>query len=48
MCTEVFGIQIRYEVWNKQESLSLYIAGNYDFQTAYIEAQKMHYDHSNK
>ena len=40
MCTEVFGIQIRYEVWNKQESLPLYIAGNYDFQTAYIEAQK--------
>ena len=40
MCTEVFGIQIRYEVWNKQESLPLYISGNYDFQTAYIEAQK--------
>ena len=36
MRTSVFGISITYEAWNKQNSLPLYIAGSYDFHTAYI------------
>ena len=36
MLTSVFGISIRYEAWNRQESLPVYIAGSYDFYTAYI------------
>ena len=36
MLTNVFGISIKYEAWNHQDSLPVYIAGSYDFQTAYI------------
>ena len=36
MLTSVFGISIKYEAWNHQDSLPVYIAGSYDFQTAYI------------
>ncbi len=36
MLTAVFGISIKYEAWNHQDSLPIYIAGSYDFHTAYI------------
>ena len=36
MLTSVFGISIKYEAWNQQDSLPVYIAGSYDFHTAYI------------
>ena len=36
MLTSVFGISIKYEAWNYQDSLPVYIAGSYDFHTAYI------------
>ena len=36
MFTSVFGISIKYEAWNHQDSLPVYIVGSYDFQTAYI------------
>ena len=36
MLTSVFGLSIKYEVWNHQDSLPVYIAGSYDFHTAYI------------
>ena len=36
MLTSVFGISIRYEAWNHQDSLPVYIAGSYNFYTAYI------------
>ena len=36
MFTCVFGISIKYEAWNHQDSLPVYIAGSYDFHTAYI------------
>lgn len=36
MLESIFGIPIKYEAWNKQSSLPLYIAGSYDFRTAYI------------
>ena len=31
MFTSVFGISIKYETWNHQDSLPVYIAGSYDF-----------------
>ena len=34
--TSVFGISIKYEAGNHQDSLPVYIAGSYDFHTAYI------------
>lgn len=34
MFTSVFGISIKYEAWNHQDSLPVYIAGSYDFHTA--------------
>lgn len=37
MITSVFGISIKYEAWNQQDSLPVYIAGSYNFRTAYIE-----------
>ncbi len=40
MCENVFGIPIRYETWNKQDSLPLYIAGSYDFRIAYIDEKR--------
>ena len=36
MLTSVFGISIKYEAWNHQDSLPVYISGSYDFHTAYI------------
>ena len=36
MLTSVFGISIKNEAWNHQDSLPVYIAGSYDFHTAYI------------
>ena len=36
MRTSVFGISIKYEAWNHKDSLPVYIAGSYDFHTAYI------------
>ena len=36
MFTSVFGISIKYEAWNHQDSLPVYIAGSYDFRAAYI------------
>ena len=36
MPTSVFGISIKYEAWNHQDFLPVYIAGSYDFHTAYI------------
>lgn len=36
MHTNVFGIPIRYEVWNKKELLPIYIEGGYEFRCAYI------------
>ena len=36
MLTSVFGISMKYEAWNHQDSLPVYIAGSYDFHTAYI------------
>lgn len=37
MLTSVFGISIRYEAWNRQESLPVYIAGSYDFTQHILE-----------
>ena len=34
MITSVFGISIKYEAWNQQDSLPVYIAGSYNFRTA--------------
>ena len=36
MPTSVFGISVKYEAWNHQDYLPIYIAGSYDFHTAYI------------
>ena len=36
MFTEVFGIPVKYEAWNHRNDLPVYIAGSYDFRTAYI------------
>ena len=40
MLTSVFGISIKYEAWNQQDSLPVYIAGSYDFHTAYIRNKR--------
>lgn len=36
MLTNVFGFEIEYESWNKQNSLPIYISGNYKFYMAFI------------
>lgn len=36
MLTSVFGISVKYEAWNRQDYLPLYIAGSYNFRAAYI------------
>ena len=36
MITSIFGFSVKYEAWNYQDSLPVYIAGSYDFCTAYI------------
>lgn len=40
MPANIFGIPIRYEKWEKESSLPLYITGSYDFQVAIIDTQK--------
>ena len=40
MLTDVFGLPIKYEAWNHQDSLPVYIAGSYDFRTAYIGGKR--------
>lgn len=40
MLMNVFGIPIKYEQWNQEDSLPLYITGSYDFQVAMIDTQK--------
>ena len=40
MLTNVFGIPVKYERWNKESSLPLYITESYDFQVATIDTQK--------
>ena len=36
MRSELFGIELRYEDWNKQNELPLYISASYNFKVAYI------------
>ena len=36
MLTDIFGVQVRYESWNKQGALPMYIAGSYDFAVAIL------------
>ena len=33
---DIFGVPVRYESWNKQSALPLYIAGSYEFSTAIL------------
>ena len=40
MLKNVFGIPIKYEQWNKENFLPLYITGSYAFQTAIIDTKK--------
>ena len=40
MLTNIFGIPITYEQWNKECSLPLYVTESYDFQIATIDTQK--------
>lgn len=40
MITDIFGIPIKYEKWNKENSLPLYIVGSYDFKAAIIDTQR--------
>lgn len=37
MLTSVFGISMKYEAWNHQDSLPVYIAGSYDFTQHILE-----------
>lgn len=34
--TDIFGVQVQYEGWNKQGALPMYIAGSYDFAVAIL------------
>ncbi|MGN0295517.1 MAG: MarR family transcriptional regulator [Lachnospiraceae bacterium] len=36
MLTDIFGVQVKYESWNKQGALPMYIAGSYDFAVAIL------------
>ena len=36
MITDIFGISVKYETWNHQDDLPVYISGSYAFRTAYI------------
>ena len=40
MRKEVFGLPIKYEVWNKKEDLPLFIADGYDFKSADINGKR--------
>ena len=33
---DIFGVQVKYESWNKQGVLPMYIAGSYDFSVAIL------------
>lgn len=37
MLTNIFGIQIKYESWNKKKSLPIYILNSYDFYVANLK-----------
>ena len=34
--TDIFGVQVKYESWNKRSALPMYIAGSYDFTVAIL------------
>lgn len=34
--TDIFGVQVKYESWDKQGALPMYIAGSYDFAVAIL------------
>ena len=36
MLTDIFGVQVKYESWNKKGALPMYIAGSYDFAVAIL------------
>lgn len=36
MLKSVFGLPVRYEVWENQNALPVYLTGSYEFHTAYI------------
>lgn len=40
MITNIFGLPIEYDQWNKEGSLPLYIIGYYDIHVAYIRNQR--------
>lgn len=40
MITDVFGIPVRYEAWDKQNFLPFYIAASYKFHIAYIDDKR--------
>lgn len=40
MITSAFGLSIKYEMWNQRDFLPVYIAGSYDFYTAYIAEKR--------
>lgn len=37
---DIFGVQVKYESWNKQDALPMYIAGSYDFAAAILNGCK--------
>jgi hypothetical protein len=40
MLANIFGIEIKYAKWNKENALPLYITESYDFQVAMMDTQK--------
>lgn len=40
MLTNVFGLPIKYDQWNREETLPLYIIGHYDIHVAHIMNQR--------
>ena len=48
MLTSVFGISIKYEAWNHQDSLPVYIAGSYDFSYSIYWKQTLYNACSNR
>lgn len=40
MLSNIFGIPIKYEQWNKEDSLPLYLADSYDFQVAMVDTKR--------
>lgn len=40
MITSVFGIPVKYETWNGQRALPIYISANYEFYGAIIDDQR--------